>query len=212
MDSTLKGVRRRLSARVTALLVLVPPLTGDRVLFSAGVTDGAARGRVEPGTTLSTQAQGDTIPGGKRLIVGDRIGYGGRGPRFLVITDRENLIEFWRTYRPEGHSAPPAVDFSTSVLLVGMLGEQPTSGYAIDFKQLRSEGSQVQVVTRLQHPGPDEPVEMAFTQPFVVFQLELSTLPSRRPLDFVFVTHDGEVLGRVAGAAPSLVPAVPPDR
>jgi hypothetical protein len=137
------------------------------------------------------------IPGATVLAQGLQLKYDDPQPRFFVIADDGAWVDFWQTYTPEGQTASPPVDFGTSFVLVGVQGVKSTGGYSITFSDLRQSGDKVHVVTDLREPAPGESAEMAFTQPYIIVQVESARLTTRGPLTFIFETAAGQELGRV---------------
>ena len=138
------------------------------------------------------------IPGAKVLVQGLQLRYKDRDPRFFVIADEDAWIDFWETYTPDGKTAGPSVDFRVSFVLIGVQGVKSTGGYSITFSDLRQSGHKVHVVTDFKKPAPGESVEMAFTQPYIVVQIELARLTTRGLITFIFETATGQEVGLVA--------------
>ncbi len=157
----------------------------------------------------------DELPLGTTILAqGSQLAYEDPRPTFLVITGDEAWDAFWQTYAPEGQTVGPAVNWRRSFVLVGTQGAKPTAGYGISFVALRQSGDEahvIHVITALKEPDPGESVEMVLTQPYIVEQVELSSIAAlRTPLTFIFETEAGEELGRVeqaVGQNPELEPA-----
>ena len=136
--------------------------------------------------------------GAKVLVQGLQLSYKDRDPRFFVIADEDAWIDFWETYTPDGKTAGPSVDFRVSFVLIGVQGVKSTGGYSITFSDLRQSGHKVHVVTDFKEPAPGESVEMAFTQPYIIVQIELARLTTRGLITFIFETATGQEVGLVA--------------
>jgi hypothetical protein len=140
-----------------------------------------------------------TFAGAEVLAGGQSLRYDDPEPLFQVITTQQALNEFWQAYMPRGMTRPQ-VDFGNSFVLVGIQGAKSSGGYGISFTGLEQAGDQVRVITQWTEPAGDEPVEMTFTQPYVVVRVDAAQLATRGALTFVFETEAGQELGRMSAA------------
>jgi hypothetical protein len=187
--------------------------TGDATTFVFESISGGELARVDKPAGQAAPRDGDIEPSGPRptepplpgretfagaevLAKGQSLRYEDAEPLFQVITTQQALNELWQTYMPRGVNRPE-VDFGNAFVLVGIQGAQSSGGYDIFFTGLEQEGQQVRVLTQWTEPAGDEPVEMTFTQPYVVIRVDTSLLESKGALTFLFETEAGQELGRV---------------
>lgn len=179
----------RLLISLTSMLVTAGP--GPSVWPGAGPSSQEAISEQE--------RQESSIAGGTLIAQGNHLRYEASDPLFLIITDQEEWQAFWETYAPDGQTTPPPMEFSTSFVLVGVAGARSTGGYEINFSRLEQSGDEIRVTTQLREPAPDDAVEMAFTEPYVILSVACRRLPEDRGhLSFVFETPEGVELGRIS--------------
>jgi hypothetical protein len=187
--------------------------TGDATTFVFETTSGGELARVAKAAGPAAPRDGDIEPSGPRptaplppgretfagaevLAQGQSLRYEDSEPLFQVITTQQALNELWQTYMPRGVTRPE-IDFGNAFVLVGIQGAKSSGGYDIFFTDLQQAGEEVRVITQWTEPAGDEPVEMTFTQPYVVVQVDASLLTSKGALTFLFQTEAGQELGRV---------------
>jgi hypothetical protein len=171
--------------------------TGEQVgEVTAALTQNRDIAPAEPMPTDPMPPMIEAFAGAQVLAEGDRLLYEDPEPRFLVLTTQQELDQFWKTYLPGG-SGVPQVDWTDAFVLAGIQGNKSTGGYDVSFEGLEQQGGEVRVVTELMTPSPDEPVDMAFSQPYVVVLIDEGALASRGALTFVFETPGGMELARV---------------
>jgi hypothetical protein len=150
----------------------------------------------EPKPTEPGMVASEVFAGAEVIAEGEHLRYEDAEPRFFALTSQQALEEFWQAFRPEA-GAVPALDFGESFVLAGIQGAKNSGGYDIRFTSLEQSGDEVRVVTEMAEPPADEPVEMTFTQPYIVIRVDKDQLSSRGTLTFVFQAADGELLEQV---------------
>jgi len=87
--------------------------------------------------------------------------------RRLVIEDQDAWLQFWAELQamvtpvPE----PPAVDFSTHVVIAATMGQRATGGYSIRIDDISRAGERTRVIVVETAPGPTCLTTQAFTAP-----------------------------------------------
>jgi hypothetical protein len=152
---------------------------------------------IEPVSTEPPPPVSEAFSGAQVLAEGDRLPYEDPKPLFLVITTQQGLDQFWKTYLPGGGGAPQ-VDWTDAFVLAGIQGNKSTGGYHIRFVGIEQQGEEVRVITELVTPPPDQPVDMAFSQPYMVVLVDAEPLSTRGALTFVFETPAGVDLACVS--------------
>jgi protease stability complex PrcB-like protein len=75
-------------------------------------------------------------------------------PTRIIVLDQQDWEIAWPHLSGE-NSAPPAVDFVRSMVLIAALGERPTSGYFVDIRDARIvPGGRLAAVVDESVPGP----------------------------------------------------------
>lgn len=122
-------------------------------------------------------------------VVGEGSGHGHATAELetLWLTDEAGLAS-WLDRRDHGRSEPgppPAVDFTTSGLLVVLMGEQPTTGYSLELGSgVATVEEGVAAVSLLWNEPPEGAiVGAALTQPYLVLQVPLGDYRSIAILD-----------------------------
>lgn len=103
-----------------------------------------------------------------------------------VIRDQETIETFWRQLHANADAAasPPAIDFSTEMVLAVVLGERPTGGYSVDIASVTRNTNPTVVrafVTEVQ-PGSDCVVTQAITVPYHLVKVDVL---STEQIDFL---------------------------
>jgi len=98
-------------------------------------------------------------------------------PARLVIRDAGAWASAWSTLvQPQGASAsgspPPAVDFSTDMVVLAAMGERTTGGYVIQLTAAAATPEQVYVSVTQTDPGSSCIVTLALTQPVALARLQ----------------------------------------
>lgn len=88
----------------------------------------------------------------------EAMGYGTRAvekPHFSVIRNEEEYKSTWEFLHYQGEErVRPEVDFSKEMLLLAMMGEQPSSGYIITIESVKEKKGVLVAKVRLKEPGP----------------------------------------------------------
>lgn len=112
----------------------------------------AARGGVEDEVTMTTLGQG---------------GYAAsRGERTAVLATTDDEYQRLWPQLIGGAQAPPAVDFSSNVVVFLLAGPRNTGGWSIEPKAVAVEGDTAVIDAPVQGPPPDAMVTQAFTYPW----------------------------------------------
>lgn len=85
-------------------------------------------------------------------------------PRDVVVRTAADWQALWQL-----HSAadrPPAVDFSSSMVVGVFLGSRPTAGYQLEIARLLAHGGQITVEYAERRPPPGGLTAQVFTAPF----------------------------------------------
>ena len=87
--------------------------------------------------------------------------------RRLLIEDREAWFRFWAELQAKVTPVPepPAVDFSTHVVIGATMGERATGGYSIRIDDISRAGERTRVVVVETAPGPTCATTQALTAP-----------------------------------------------
>lgn len=114
-------------------------------------------------------------------------------PYFAVVTDSDALKKVFGELHANQLPLPPSpdVDFERSIVVLAVLGQQPTAGYSLHVTRVTREGGTLRVELRVESPPPDRVLATVVTQPYVMIQVD-------RVLGFDTVTivgEDEQVLG-----------------
>jgi hypothetical protein len=91
----------------------------------------------------------------------------------VVVRTQSEWVSLWgrhmrtRTAPPP----PPAVDFSTEMVVALFLGERPTGGYAIEVTRVERTDTGLSVRFRVTKPAPGTMQTQMLTQPFDLIKL-----------------------------------------
>jgi hypothetical protein len=77
----------------------------------------------------------------------------------------------------------PAVNFSSEVVIAVFIGEFPTGGYSATINRVEMNETGLVVYINEVHPGEGCGVTMAFSQPYHIVRVELT---STQPVDFIY--------------------------
>lgn len=101
-----------------------------------------------------------------------------------------------------------AVDYSSYFVLAVFQGEEPSSGYGIEIREVRRQGDSVALAIQLQTPAPDVIVNAIMTSPYHLVQVEKSGNWGK---DVTFnVLQDGENILSISHFIPSVATPAPP--
>ena len=111
-----------------------------------------------------------------------------RVPAAGAITNEVALADVWRALFANRTPVPPipAVDFAHETVIVLLLGERRTGGYAVRITEIIEYDRMVEVRVGVETPAPDEMVIQVLTAPYTV-----ATIPITGK-DVVFVGDDVE--------------------
>ncbi|HET8552513.1 MAG TPA: protease complex subunit PrcB family protein [Gammaproteobacteria bacterium] len=98
---------------------------------------------------------------------------------FTVIRDSETFASVWRraTARQYPQPAPPAIDFSRSMVIAVFLGERRSGGYQIGVGALTPTSNGLQVTVRETRPGAGCNTTQALTEPFEIIKTAADAAP-----------------------------------
>ncbi len=89
------------------------------------------------------------------------------------------------------------LDLAQRVVLAVHLGRCPTGGYSVRVERVTRDGSLVTVITRVNRPGPQDMVTLAWTYPSHAVSLSRSDIGDPDNVSFRCLDQDGVVLGPV---------------
>ncbi|HYM60821.1 MAG TPA: protease complex subunit PrcB family protein [Thermoanaerobaculia bacterium] len=104
-----------------------------------------------------------------------------RGARAAMARDEGSYRALWQQYA--GGGEPPAVDFSRETSVFLSLGQRPTGGYSITPNSVAVEGTTIVVDATISTPSPGSVVTMAFSSPFAVIAVSITSASSLRWMD-----------------------------
>ena len=85
--------------------------------------------------------------------------------------DEDELADLWEQFIPG--EAPATIDFSSSVVVFLLLGQQPTGGYAIEPERVEIDGDRALVHAKLVQPmTPEDVTPQVMTAPYAVVKVE----------------------------------------
>jgi len=105
-----------------------------------------------------------------------------------IVRDPVAWEALWAEHVAGRVPAPPLppVDFSREMVLAYFLGEKPTSGYAVEIREIAVSEGRVLVHVAVTTPPPGAPVLQVLTQPFHIVRAPRSELP----VEFIPVEAD----------------------
>ena len=111
-----------------------------------------------------------------------------RDARQAVVRDPGTWGALWAEHVKGRVPEPPLplVDFSREMVLAYFLGEKPTSGYAVEIREIALSAGRVLVHVAVTAPPPGAPVLQVLTQPFHIVRAPRSELP----VEFIPVEAD----------------------
>ncbi len=132
---------------------------------------------------VSTPTDDDAHPRGERAVeivsLAQGTYSGVTDERVDVVTDEASFARLWR----EAHSGmvpapePPAVDFSSEIVVFVFMGTRTTGGYAIEVTGAVETAAELRVSVSRREPGPEDFVTMAITSPYHVVAIERREKP-----------------------------------
>lgn len=98
-----------------------------------------------------------------------------------VATDAEHYAALWARFvaRPDA----PRVDFTKESVVFLSLGTRRTGGYALEPKQVASDGDTVVITVNVTTPPPGGMVTMAFSSPYAVVAVDRPNVKAARWVD-----------------------------
>lgn len=119
-------------------------------------------------------------------------GVSDRQGQFLVISERTRFVEVYTRLHTTSLQKPslPAVDFATQRVLVALMGQRSTAGYAIQFdERIVQRDGIIEVTVRFHTPPKEAMVAQVMTSPYALAVVD------RGPYTRVhFVNEAGETL------------------
>jgi hypothetical protein len=88
-----------------------------------------------------------------------------------VVQDGETWAELWVRIKGDVHAKPPAVDFSTTTVVVVAMGAKPTGGHSISVDSIYKIGDRMFVQLNEASPSPGCAVPQVLTQPYDIIKL-----------------------------------------
>lgn len=85
-------------------------------------------------------------------------------PRTVVVRTPADWTTLWNEHA--GGVKPPAVDFSTSMVIAVFSGMKPTGGHSIEITHIEKGEKEIVVTYTERTPGPDDITTQALTFPF----------------------------------------------
>jgi hypothetical protein len=104
-----------------------------------------------------------------------------RFPATRAVTNPAAYTEFWRAITANDASAPaePDVDFGAEQVIVVLMGERPTAGYAVNIVSVVDVGSEIEVEIDVRQPAPGDVVAQVVTAPFLIAAIPFPDVPVR---------------------------------
>jgi hypothetical protein len=84
--------------------------------------------------------------------------------RTVVVRTSAEWTALWKQHSGEGK--PPAVDFSTAIVLGVFAGTRQTAGYTVEITRIEKQGESLVVSYAEKGPGRDDMVAQMLTAPF----------------------------------------------
>lgn len=102
-----------------------------------------------------------------------------RVPLARAITDATLWADFWAAMTANQPEPPerPEVDFDEEIVIVLLLGERRTGGYAVRIEDVRENRGEIEIVVDVERPEPGEVVTQALTSPYFVATIPASGTP-----------------------------------
>ncbi|MCA1811688.1 MAG: protease complex subunit PrcB family protein [Halobacteriales archaeon] len=174
------------AARIVAWLSLLALLAGcTEVSQGPGTTPTAPRTGTATGAATATHATTTAAatgtatpsPGGipfRVLESGDSSGIETDGFEGRVVRSQAEWEAFWAEHRSNTNppGTPPAVDFSREAVVALFMGQQPSSGYAIEVTQVADGVTGLVVHYATTRPGDGCVTAAVVTQPFQMAAVE----------------------------------------
>jgi hypothetical protein len=96
-----------------------------------------------------------------------------------VIRTAEEFGSFWAKHgsdsSPPSTRESPAIDFSTSMVVLVYVGSKKSSGYSVHITGVQDSGSSIVISYKENEPGPDDVVFLAFTEPYHIIKTDKSS-------------------------------------
>jgi hypothetical protein len=134
-----------------------------------------------PHPDVVPEPQPDTQPQPREdpLIYPDGIGWqviasgeqsGVRVPAAGAITNHDAMADVWGALFANRVPVPPVpgVDFASETVIVLVLGERRTGGYAVHISEIIEYDRMVEVRVHVERPAPDDMVIQVLTAPYMV--------------------------------------------
>lgn len=102
-----------------------------------------------------------------------------RVPLARAIADPALWSDLWAALTANRADPParPEVDFDEETVVVLLLGERRTGGYAVGIERVRERRNEVEVVVDVQRPAPGDMVTQALTSPYFVATIPVTDKP-----------------------------------
>ena len=126
-----------------------------------GLTTDASAFRPAPRTV-----QWETVASGQQAVNVPR-------PTFRLVRTEAELLSLWNQLHGSQLTVPPlpSVDLGRETVLVVMMGQRPTGGYAVDVRGVSLEGTDLFVDVRLAEPSSGAVTTSALTSPWAVVRV-----------------------------------------
>lgn len=117
-----------------------------------------------------------------------------RVPLARAIADPALWADFWAALTANQADPParPEVDFDEGTVVVLLLGERPTGGYAVEIERVRERRDGMEVVVDVTRPAPGDMVTQALTTPYFVALLPVADAPVEFTGDDVEAGFEGD--------------------
>ena len=102
-----------------------------------------------------------------------------RVPLARAIADPALWADLWAALTANQADPParPEVDFDEETVVVLLLGERRTGGYAVRIDRVHDRRSEVEVVVDVQRPAPGDMVTQALTSPYFIAAIPVTDEP-----------------------------------
>ncbi len=137
----------------------------------AGASDQDAEG------TAEKPEEAPPAPGYEVLARGQQSAI--RVPLARAITDPALWADLWAALTANQADPParPEVAFDEETVVVLLLGERRTGGYAVRIDRVHDRRSEVEVVVEVQRPAPGDMVTQALTSPYFIATIPVTDKP-----------------------------------
>jgi hypothetical protein len=96
-------------------------------------------------------------------------------PRQVIVRTAAEWQALWKQH--DGDSAPPAVDFTQSIVVAVFLGSRPTAGFTVAITDVTTNGNGTVVEYRERQPPRDQFLAQVLTAPFHAVRINRAAGP-----------------------------------